>query len=147
MRAALFLLPLLFIIKTAVPQNPGQSSGADAYERIMTYSEDRELRFTVNDVSKLEDIYGIEGRKKTMQRLNALFSDVHRHFTPHRHRSRQEALDFFTTVDSLLDDHHISTFYMSKGFDGDFLNRTLSKPYNGVACYYISLIYNSNRCD
>ena len=143
MRAALFLLPLLVIMKTAVSQNPEQSTDADAYERIMAFTEDRKLRFTVNDVSRLEDIYGIEGRKKTMQRLNALFSDVHRHFTPHRNRSRQEAMDFFTTVDSLLDEHHISQFYMSESFDGDFFNRTLSKPYKGVPCYYISLIYNS----
>ncbi|MFP4119006.1 MAG: tetratricopeptide repeat protein [Candidatus Woesearchaeota archaeon] len=120
-------------------QSPGQSSGSslprlDVVEAVL---ENTAPSFTVDQVSRLEDAFGIEGRDAAMERLNELFSDVYTSFKPHERRSEREARDFFTTVDSLFDKHGL------RNTDGPFLNEKLSSPYDGIACFHRSLVFNS----
>lgn len=116
----------LLVLSTPVIAQGQYSS----FEKIDAFCNQSTPQFSVDYVSRLEESFGIEGRKKTMYRLNALFSDVYDSFTLHPERSKKEALDTLnlSNIHALAiahaDNHHFdsSLFYVRQALELDTSN-------------------------
>ena len=130
------IVSCLFFLIVLPASGQDQKEQYASYAEIAKYCQHYEPRFTVYDVSRLEEAFGISGSDKTLDNLNNFFSDFQHAFELHTERTREEALDFLHTTDSLLKIY----FYHKEGF---FLNRLVSDVYPGISCYQRTLIYNS----
>ena len=134
----------LAILLVLIPAISFSQQNYNSFEKVHAFYENSAPRFTVNYVSMLEDTFGVPGREDAMNRLNRLFKEVYDTFKLHSKRSEKEAKDFFTVVDSLLQKHQMKGIALGGKFERDeFLNSSLSKKYNGLACYYTSLVYSN----
>ncbi|MGM5481547.1 MAG: tetratricopeptide repeat protein [Nanobdellota archaeon] len=124
--------------QVSAQQQPSASEVKNSrFETVDSVFQNLQSSFTVDYVSRLEDTFGVGGRETTMDRLNNLFTDVYDSFELHESRSQDEALDFFSTVDSLFEEHGMHNT------EGRYINEKLSAPTDGIACFHRTLVFNT----